>query len=184
MQQLSQGLRALSCRWQAAAERTSDPELKRRCTGHVVYLSMLADKLEPAAASAGAAPVGAQRRRDDGRAVVLVLEDDDICRDMARNVLCAAGFDVVCASSFNEAVDRVEDQAKIDVALIDVKMPAGSPHGVSFARMAQTRRPSMKVIFMSAHWSDDLRLIDEDEPFLCKPFTPHELLDLVARAAA
>jgi CRP-like cAMP-binding protein len=121
----------------------------------------------------------------DRRTVVLVLEDDDSCRDMTRGILRAAGFDVICARNFDEAVHCVEEPAKIDIALIDVRMPAGSPHGISFARVAQTRRPSLKVIFMSSHSrSADLKLIDEDEAFLCKPFAPRQLLDVVARTAA
>jgi hypothetical protein len=38
---------------------------------------------------------------------------------------------------------------------------------------------------MSADYrSQDLRLIDDDEVFLCKPFAPHQLLDVVTRATA
>jgi CheY-like chemotaxis protein len=185
MRQTSQGLRGLSCRWQAAIATTTDPELKRHFAGHVVYLTKLADRLEASEASAGEDRNEPPERRDDRRTVVLVLEDDDICRDTARNTLRAAGFEVICASSFNEAVLSVEDGAKIDIALVDVKMPPGTPHGISFARMAQTRLPSLKVIFMSAYSkSEDLRLIAEDEVFLCKPFAPHQLLDVVTRAAA
>jgi CheY-like chemotaxis protein len=185
MQRASQGLRGLSCRWQAAIEATNDPELKRHIAGQVVYLTKLADRLEASETSAGEVRNEPPECRDGRRTVVLVLEDDDICRDTARNTLRAAGFDVICASSFDEAVVSVEDGAKIDIALVDVKMPPGTPHGISFARMAQTRLPSLKVIFMSAYSrSEDLRLIDEDEVFLCKPFAPRQLLDVVTRAAA
>jgi CheY-like chemotaxis protein len=185
MQQSSQGLRALSSRWQAAIETATDPELKRHFAGHVVYLTTLADRLELTKTSTGGARNGPPERGHDRRAVVLVLEDDDVCRDVARGILRGAGFDVICASNFSEAVSCVEDGGKIDIALVDVRMPAGTPHGISFARVAQTRHPSLKVIFMSANYrSQDLRLIDEDEVFLCKPFAPQQLLDVVTRAAA
>lgn len=185
MQQSSQGLRALSRRWQAAAETTSDPELKRHFAGHVAYLTTLADRLESPAAGTGDARLVPLEYRHQQRTVVLVLEDDDICREVARNILRGAGFGVICASNVDQAVHCVDDGAKFDIALVDVRMPAGSPHGISFARMAHTRRPSLKVIFMSAHLrSKDLRLLDEDETFLCKPFRPHQLLDVVTRAAA
>jgi CheY-like chemotaxis protein len=185
MRQSSHGLRALSCRWQAAIETTTDPKLKQHFAGHVIYLSTLADRMDLSRESTGEARIKLVKQRDDQRTVVLVLEDDDVCRDMTRGILRAAGFDVICARDFDEAVHCVEERDKIDIALIDVKMPAGSPHGISFARVAQTRRPSLKVIFMSAHSrSPDLRLIDEDEAFLCKPFAPHQLLEVVTRAAA
>jgi CheY-like chemotaxis protein len=184
MQQSSQGLRALSRRWQAAIEATNDPELRRHFAGHVDYLTTLADRLELTETNTGEAGDEPLKRRDDRRGVVLVLEDDDTCRHMARNILRKAGFEVVCASNFSEAVYCVEDGGQIDVALVDVKLPAGSPHGISFARMAQRRSPSLKVVFMSGQLSDDLRLIDEDEAFLCKPFAPDQLLDVVTHAAA
>jgi CheY-like chemotaxis protein len=185
MQQSSQGLRTLSCRWRAAIETTNDPELKRHFAGHVVFLAQLADRLDLSEASAGEDRNEPSERRDHRRAVVLVLEDDDICRDMARNILRAAGFEIICASSFDEAVHCVEGGAKIDIALVDVKMPPGSPHGISFARMAQTRLPSLKVIFMSAdRYSEEFMLIDHEEVFLAKPFAAHQLLNVVTRAAA
>lgn len=114
---------------------------------------------------------------------ILVVEDDDLCREMTRNILRAAGFKVVCARDFHEAINFVEDGVKIDIALVDVKMPPGTPHGVSFARMAQMRRPFLKIIFMSASTNpQDFALVDEDEAFLHKPFAPHQLLEVVTRA--
>jgi CheY-like chemotaxis protein len=185
MQQPLQGLRVLSSRWEAAIEATNDPELRRHFAGHVAHLATPADGLEPSEEGAGEARNVTAERRLGRRAVVLVLEDDDLCRDTVRNVLRAASFDVICASNFNEAVSCLEDGAKIDIALVDVRMPAGTPHGISFARMALWRQPALKVIFMSADYrSQDLRLIDEDEVFLCKPFAPHQLLDVVTRATA
>jgi len=116
---------------------------------------------------------------------VLVLEDDDCSRDTARNILRASGFKVVCARDFNEAIDLVEHGTKIDIALIDVRMPAGTPHGICFARMAQLRHPAMKIIFMSASADpNDFTLIDEDEIILHKPFAPQHLIEIVNRAAA
>ncbi len=119
------------------------------------------------------------------RKSILVVEDDDTCRDTARNILRAAGFDVVCAREFYEAIAVIERGDRIDIALIDVKMPAGTPHGVSFARMAQQRRPQLKVIFMSANLSPtDFMMFDDGEAFLHKPFAPHHLLSLVEHEAA
>jgi CheY-like chemotaxis protein len=121
---------------------------------------------------------------DPGRSI-LILEDDDQSRDVARCILQGGGFDVICAHDFFEAIHHVESDAKIDVALIDVNMRAGTPNGVSFARMALLRRPSLKVIFTSGNTTsrDDV-LFGKGEAFLCKPFAPHHLLEVVARAAA
>jgi CheY-like chemotaxis protein len=117
---------------------------------------------------------------DPGRSI-LILEDDDQSRDVARCILQGGGFDVICARDFFEAIHHVECGTKIDIALVDMKMPPGTPNGVSFARMALLRRPSLKVIFTSGK---DYVRFDKDEIFLCKPFAPRHLLEVVARAAA
>lgn len=119
------------------------------------------------------------------RKSILVVEDDDTCRDMTRNILRAAGFDVVCAREFYEAIKIIEHGEHIDIALVDVKMPPGTPHGISFARMAQQRRPRLKVIFMSGSVNpQDMKMFDDGEAFLYKPFAPQHLLSLLEREAA
>lgn len=116
---------------------------------------------------------------------VLVLEDDDVTGDVVRTVLQAAGFKVIRASHFDEAVHHIKCGTKIDIAIVDIKMPPGTPSGVSFVRMAQTQRPRLKIIFMSAHpSSQELLRFGEDVYFLHKPFVPHQLLEFVTRVAA
>lgn len=114
------------------------------------------------------------------RMSILILEDDDMCRESAGSIVRAAGFDVICARHFDEAMNPIESGARIDVALVDVQMPSGTPHGLSFARMAQLRRPLLKVIFMSAHTgSKDFILLDETDVFLLKPLSPHHLIEAI-----
>jgi CheY-like chemotaxis protein len=116
---------------------------------------------------------------------ILILEDDDLARDVAQGILRGAGFKVTSARNVHEAIAHVRRGTKIDIALVDVKMPPGTPSGVSFVRMAQSRRRSLKVIFMSASVSSqDFMRFDEGEVFLYKPFAPHHLLQAVTRLAA
>jgi two-component system, sensor histidine kinase ChiS len=117
---------------------------------------------------------------------ILVVEDDDISREATRNILRRAGFSVLCARDFHDAIELVESDVKIDVALVDVIMPTGTPHGICFVRMANQRRPELKVIFMSSRTDlQSLALLDEDEAFLHKPFEPTDLVELVtARCSA
>ena len=116
---------------------------------------------------------------------ILVVEDDDMCRVVTRTILEFAGFRVICARDFYEAIDFVENGVKIDIAVVDVDLPAGTPHGLSFAQMARARRPSLKVIFMSGCITPKGQaLFDPSEAFLSKPFAPRNLLDAIERSAA
>ncbi len=118
------------------------------------------------------------------RKSILVLDDDDTCREIARSILRNAGFHVLCARDFHEAISIIERDDQIDIALVDVKMPVGTPHGISFARMAQLRRPRMKIIFMSGNLEpEEYKMFDAGETFLHKPFMPRHLLALVDMAA-
>jgi len=116
---------------------------------------------------------------------ILVVEDDDTCRTLARNILEAAGFKVICARDSHEAIDFVDNGSQIDVALVDLRLPPGTPSGVSFARMAQQRRLWLKIVFMSGSIRpQDFTVFDETDAFLHKPFAPQHLLEIVSRAAA
>jgi CheY-like chemotaxis protein len=54
------------------------------------------------------------------------LEDDDISRDLTRNILRAAG-EVICERYFGAAASPVKTASKIDIALVDAQMPPGTP---------------------------------------------------------
>jgi DNA-binding NtrC family response regulator len=115
---------------------------------------------------------------------ILIVEDDDMCRVVTGRILEFAGFEVIYARDFYEAINVVETSVRINVAVVDVVMPAGTPHGLSFAQMAKSRRPALKIIFMSACITPEgCTLFDPAEPFLRKPFAPSNLLDAITRAA-
>jgi CheY-like chemotaxis protein len=115
---------------------------------------------------------------------ILVLEDDDICLSMIRKILRAADFNVVCAHDFFEAFQPLEQGVTIDMALIDVNLPQGTPDGISFARRAQVTRPTLKFIFMSAKLTlPAFERLEDNDTFLRKPFVPDQLLEVVTRAA-
>ena len=116
---------------------------------------------------------------------ILVVEDDEICRAVVRSTLEHAGFEVMCASNVLEAIEFLDKGSKIDIAIVDVIMPAGTPHGASFAQTARQRRPGLRVIFMSASLNPaGSALYGKNEAFLCKPFAPGLLLEAITYIAA
>ena len=55
---------------------------------------------------------------------ILVLDDDDLIRDVISERLERRGFDVARAASLEEARQRIRDGLP-DVALLDIRLPDG-----------------------------------------------------------
>ena len=64
---------------------------------------------------------------DVGSARILVVDDEDLVRDVARSMLEVCGFDVVDFSNGQDAVDYYRDHGdRVDLVLIDMVMPGMS----------------------------------------------------------
>jgi len=78
---------------------------------------------------------------------VLLLEDDDDLATITDALVSGAGYEVVRASSVEDAIAQCES-AQPMVALVDLQLPARS--GWDFVREA-TRWPDMRVIVYTVH---------------------------------
>ena len=129
---------------------------------------------------AGGSALGAAApKRDEahGRESILIVEDDDSVRSLARRVLDTRGYRVWSCASASEAFEIME-QSGDEMALLitDVVMPAINGHDL----VEQLRQgwPDLAVIFMSGYTDDDVRrhgMIGPTDHFIGKPFTPEGL---------
>jgi CheY-like chemotaxis protein len=125
---------------------------------------------------APSAPAAAPARQGGGE-TVLVVEDDDGLRTLARLVLESAGYDVLDAPAAEQGLEIASTHAgRIDLLLTDGVMAAMS--GRELAQRFAGLHPEGVVIHMSGYEREALP-IDEAVPasaFLAKPFTPDALL--------
>jgi PAS domain S-box-containing protein len=127
--------------------------------------------LPPAAPSpaedlpAGMAPEPAGPRGQ----TVLLVEDEDAVRGMARRALEGAGFQVLAAANGAEALALASDHPSIPgLLLTDLVMPG--MNGRELARQVTQRWPGVPVLYMSGY-SDEVALRqDLDGTLLQKPF--------------
>jgi two-component system cell cycle sensor histidine kinase/response regulator CckA len=132
-------------------------------------------------------PPGTQSpARDAGEPVgsetVLLVEDEDAVRALAREVLRRHGYVVLEARDGVDALRVAERHAdEIDLLVADVVMPHMS--GRELAERLATVRPAMKILFMSGY--TDHALVHDDvtlnAAFLQKPFTPEVFARRVRR---
>jgi PAS domain S-box-containing protein len=109
-----------------------------------------------------------------GSETILLVEDEDVVRGLARQILEQAGYNVLDASGGEEAIRLCrERRGPIDLLLTDVVMPETS--GREIARRLTKLRPATRVLYMSGYTDDAIvhhGVLDSDVEFIQKPFTP------------
>jgi diguanylate cyclase (GGDEF)-like protein len=126
----------------------------------------------PAEAARVEAP-GEKVAAGDGPETVLVVEDEEALRNLAREYLQSSGYHVLLASSGTEALSVADKHAgPIHVLLTDVVMPGMT--GWELAKLLTIRHPEIHVVYMSGYTDDAVvrrGLLDPSVVFLQKPFT-------------
>jgi two-component system chemotaxis response regulator CheY len=80
---------------------------------------------------------------------ILLVEDDDILRDIIEFTLQGEGYDVVATGDSMAALDLLETR-QIDLLMTDIVMPAGKPHGIAVARMARMKNRRVPLIVVTS----------------------------------
>ncbi len=112
-----------------------------------------------------------------GTETILLVDDDDQVRLVARAILLKHGYQVIEARNAGEALLHAENHSgAIHLLLTDVVMPQVSGPALA-VRLAATR-PEMKVLCMSGYTDDSIvrhGVIEGHVAFLQKPVTPLSL---------
>jgi len=116
-------------------------------------------------------------------AQVLVVDDDRLILEQAREVLTRAGFQVTGLPDGRDVFDRIRANS-VDVLLLDLVLQEGS--GLDMLPLIKGLDPELPVIIVTAHASLDAAIEALKRgayDFIQKPFTPEYMVSAVRRAA-
>jgi two-component system cell cycle sensor histidine kinase/response regulator CckA len=140
-----------------------------------VYLPQVKQPVKSQTSQPGrsAAPKGCE--------TLLLAEDEETVRVLARRILQSCGYKVLEAANGQEAIRLAEShEGAIDLLVSDVVMPHLS--GRKLAEQMVKLRPGVKVLFVSGYTDDAVirhGVLEADFAFLQKPFTSASLLQKV-----
>ena len=113
-----------------------------------------------------------------GNETILLVEDDELVRDLVLLLMQLQGYTVLQAVQPSQALEICRTfSSPIHLMLTDLLMPGGMD-GRQLASAAHEIRPEMRTLLMSGYTTEALVLygVAEGAPFLQKPFTHEELL--------
>jgi DNA-binding response OmpR family regulator len=108
---------------------------------------------------------------------VVVLEDDDLVRDVLTDIIETEGFAVHPSANADDALAYLDIAEGCELLLTDIDLGSG-PNGFQAAHTAQERHPNLPVIYLTGRPGnrENVRL-RPNERFLCKPFRMQELVE-------
>ncbi len=110
---------------------------------------------------------------------ILVAEDELIVQAVTQSVLEQHGFDVLCASSTEEALDIVEGDVPLAAVFLDIDI-GDKGGGYRVARRVRTLHPDIPIIYTSG---GDLEIFERERvsntDFVPKPYSADQVGKLI-----
>jgi DNA-binding response OmpR family regulator len=129
---------------------------------------------------------GVQRDWENGvenLLVILVVEDDQLIQSVVEESLTDGGFEIVIASSGENAVELLDaSEGKYRALVTDINLARGKINGWDVARHAREIDPNFPVVYMSGRDADDWASKGvPNSIMLAKPFAPAQLVTAVSQ---
>lgn len=115
---------------------------------------------------------------------VLLVEDNDLNQELARELLEKAGVEVVLANNGREALDILERDARFDGILMDCQMPVMDGYEATRAIRQQPAFATMPIVAMTANaMAGDREKVIAAGMFdhIAKPFNVDEMFNTLAK---
>ncbi len=115
-----------------------------------------------------------------GRTILLVEDEPLVLRSTA-DLLGEDGYQVLEASSFEEAYGVLESQPGLAAVVTDIGI-SGDRDGIALARAVAERWPQVRVLLISGRTRPSSADYPPDAIFFTKPYAPGALLSMVRQS--
>ncbi len=115
--------------------------------------------------------------------IILVVEDDHLIQSIVEEALTDGGFEIVIASSGEQAVELLDSsEGKFRALVTDINLGHDKLSGWDVARHAREINPDFPVIYMSGDSAEDWASKGVPHSImLAKPFAPAQLVTAVSQ---
>ncbi len=130
----------------------------------------------PRITGAGWAAVSHATTPAAGHETILLVDDEEMIRNVAGSVLARYGYQLLLAGDGEEALEVYQHaEVPVDLVILDLTMPRLSGHD-TFRRLLQID-PKARVLFASGYSEETLTPEEQEVAlgFLSKPYRPEEL---------
>lgn len=119
------------------------------------------------------------------RAKIMIMDDEEMVRDIAKAILVMLGHDVILATNGEEAVELYKKERNsgqpIDITIMDLTIPGGMGGEIAVQEILAIN-PAAKVIVSSGYSNDPIMARYQDYGFsaaIVKPFQIQDIMDVL-----
>ena len=109
---------------------------------------------------------------------ILIVEDDVLANEHLEFILQQAGYEVVSATSADEAAALLEDRDDVQLIVTDINLP-GTMNGLKLAAAVKARRPEMNIIIVTGYGAPKDDEIPPGSLFVPKPYNARKMIEAV-----
>ncbi len=129
-------------------------------------------------------PILSQKEFRGNQEQILLVEDEEVVRNLLKEMLSGKGYKVFSAANAKEALDIFEkEKGAFDLVFCDVILP--DLRGPKLVEQLLKQKPKIRVLFTSGYSDEksDRKMIHQlGYPYLKKPFTSYDMLRAVNEA--
>jgi DNA-binding NtrC family response regulator len=110
--------------------------------------------------------------------VILIVEDDVLANEHLEFILHRAGYQVLSATSADEAAELLEGHPDVQLLVTDINLP-GRTNGLKLAAATKALRPDVNIIIVTGYSAPKSDEIPPGSLFIAKPYDARKMIEAV-----